>query len=619
MVNQRNHNNQDECIIEAMRLPIYEKKEVRIEDFVVRENKIFNVKKEADKEYEQEVGNLIWIRECRQNIEDNEVTLLMDYYYHGKKKTIEISRSQLQLNDFQKLISKGLDVGSHKARNVLRFLDYQEKKYAEYVYSHTGLGWDMYNDKLVYKHYEILGQKEINSHYNGKFDLEPKGSLAGWIQVVKDQILGHIPLEFAVALGFSSAVVALLARYKDMEVLVVHISGESSTGKTTMSKVVASTFGKPTTTIDKNEKEGLVQTWNGTQNAIINLLAGNHGVPIVLDEASMNQMGDFTNMIYQLAEGSEKARLTKDVQQRERRRWSGLVLSNAEHSLQKKSNQNSGLKVRLPEFPNVQWTRSGQQADEIQAGFEKNYGFAGQEFVKHLLTLDIGDILVRLDEWSRQCLDNMKEKDGFSYRIADKLAPILLTAELVNEVFPFELDVKGIMGLIIENDQKSVEDRDIGERAYNYFQQMVIQHRAKFEGEFFQQKATDCYGTLKKNGSKYEVAILREVFHKWMAEGGFQDESVVLQSFKAKKYLNHEKGKNTRDRQVLNVNRNENEEVDSNDVLSKREEVVYVVNLPEGLFVEKEEGTPPGSRKARSRKVAKKPNSIQSAKDLFLN
>ncbi|MCM3625619.1 DUF927 domain-containing protein [Brevibacillus borstelensis] len=595
--------------------PIYETQEVSLQDFVVREHKIYRVKpskKSPEVELEYEIGELVWIRECRQNVEDQEVKLVIDYWYHGKKQTIEIDRSQLLLNDFQKLVSKGLDVATHKARDVLRFLDYQEKAFAPVIDSHTGHGWALHNGKLVFKHYEIIGEDSVTSTYQGKLALKPAGTLEEWIQIVKELIIGLAPLEFAVALGFSAPVVALVSRYINSEVLFVHFYGESSLGKTTAAVVAVSPFGKPT-----KSTEGLIQTWNGTDNNIFDQIAGNQGIPLVLDEASIKEKYDFTNFIYQMADGIEKGRLTKDLRQRERRSWSGTFISNAEHSLQKKSNQNSGLKVRLPEFGNKVWTKSSQHSKELKRRLQGNYGYAGIEFVKYLQTLDIEHILSSWRKWSERCYESMDYKDSFSERIADKLAPILVTAELVNEVFPFQLDLDGILAFVIENEQESAEDREIGERGYNYFQQKVIQHRSHFEGEFFLQKALHCYGTLKKKNNKYEVAILKEIFHQWMNEGGFTNYDVVLQSFKKKGYLDNEKGKYTRTRQVLESKENVGEEVKVTISENRSKQFVYVITIPEDLFVEKEEGTPPSTTKRNARKILGKKAEVTAAR--FLN
>ncbi|MCL6442748.1 MAG: DUF927 domain-containing protein [Alicyclobacillus sp.] len=61
--------------------------------------------------------------------------------------------------------------------------------------------------------------------------------------------------------------------------------------------MAVSPFGYPGTS-----DGGLVNTWNGTQNAVVAHLRDNHGMPTAFDEAAM-QGGDFTKMIYMLVGG----------------------------------------------------------------------------------------------------------------------------------------------------------------------------------------------------------------------------------------------------------------------------------------------------------------------------
>lgn len=74
---------------------------------------------------------------------------------------------------------------------------------------------------------------------------------------MKAEVQGKTPLEFAMILGFSAPVNALLAMWSPMEVLMVHIAGESSTGKTTATRIAVSSFGKP-------DHNGLIRNWNST-------------------------------------------------------------------------------------------------------------------------------------------------------------------------------------------------------------------------------------------------------------------------------------------------------------------------------------------------------------------
>jgi putative DNA primase/helicase len=350
--------------------------------------------------------------------------------------------------------------------------------------------------------------------------------------------------------------------------------------------VFVSPFGLPS-----RKEGGLILKWNGTSNEIEGQLANNHGLPIALDEASMNRMKDYTEMIYVLAEGSEKARMTKELTMRERRRWSGFVFSTAEHSLHTKSNQNTGLKVRLFEIGNRFWTKSAENSKRLTFGLLKNYGHAGPMFVQYLLTIGKERVLETWRKWAKTCFERMEIKDPFSHRIADKLGLIMATAELVNERFDFTLNLDAILGMLLEIEQQTAGMRDVGANAYNYFKQMVIQHRSKFEGEFFRENGYECLGRITRKGNEIEVSMLTQPFRQWMAEGGFEDVDVILQNWKEKGYLDHDKDKLTRKRAAITVVDKENQQVVTTS--KPRRDLFYCVRIKENIFDFREEETTP--------------------------
>lgn len=539
----------------------------RYGNYLAEKGKLYVYKRnpqDPTKEIRSYVGELTRIKECSETIETGSVTLILEYWYKGKRKELSISRGQLQKREFVKLMDVGVDAAESKVSHVLCFLDRQEKADAPLTYSHEGLGWSEYNGQPIFKHYNILGSSLVQSTYNGQFSIQSKGFFEAWQTIVENHILQHTPLEFALVLGFSATLNAYFSQFTNRDTLVVHIYGDSSTGKTTATRIATSTFGRPTTT-----DNGLVMTWNSTANALINQLNGVHGIPIGLDEASMNGMKDFSRMIYQLAGSEEKRRLNADIELREKGTWSGGFISNAEHSLHAKSNQNSGLQVRLPEFGNEQWTDSAEHADAIKEGLEQNYGHAGPMFASHLLKQDKEDLIERLKEHEQELLEFMAVQDQLSNRLANKFAVLLLTATLMNELFSFQVDVDLLRDFIIKHEQNNVGDRDIGTRAIAAIIPQIIQYQSNFDGRMSDRPAHQCYGSIKEKSGYTEVAILKPMLEEWLTSAGFTDSSVVLRSLKEKGILDNEAGKNTRKRKLP----------DGTEGTSFTQRVVYVLKL----------------------------------------
>lgn len=569
----------------------YSPENKRFGNFIIKDKALYSIVEEGKAQYDY-VGEAVWIKSIRQNYETNDVEIQLGYYYLGQEKEITVSREALQTRELPKLMTKGVGVQKHVVDTVSLFLTIQEKD-APYIVSHSGLGWDQENQRQ-FKLHEIIGSSNSNSEYTGMFDVKPKGTFEAWEEGVKTHVIPFPNLSLALVLGLSAPVASLISNAVDIETLIVHIFGESSTGKTRSVKLAVSAFGKPS-----DSHDGLVQSWNGTQKSIIQKMSGVHGVPIVLDESSMTRIKNFTNFIYQVAMGIESSRLTQEIKQRERGKWSGVILSTGEVSLLGKSDQNTGLRVRTIELDNLAWTNSAEHAEALDKVITNNYGHAGPKFVKHLLTYETDQIVTKWEHWSKKCYEAMEVTDQFSQRIANKLALITVTAELMNETFDFKVDVEAILNVLLEVEQATVEERNIADRAYMIFQQKVYQNRSKFQSVYFAEKAYECYGKITKKSDYLEVAVLTEVFKKWMAEADFADISVLLKAFRDKGWLDHDKDKFTKKRSIKDI--------------SEARPLTYCIKLPKDFLVEKEDGTPPSPPvRIRPKKTSQPSDNVES-------
>ncbi|MEK4244463.1 DUF927 domain-containing protein [Psychrobacillus sp. FSL K6-2684] len=513
-------------------------------NYYILNNDLFlkEINKKTEEVEVKRIGKMIRIKAIHQDIETHNVEWELEFYNYEKLQTAMILRENLQKNKLTQLVNIGCDIIESNVVAIQNFLRYQED-FADYKNTHKQLGWAVFEDKEVFKHHSLIGT-DIESTYNGPFVVESKGTFEGWEETIIDQVLPSVPLTLALIAGFASPVVAWIAKDFDLEVILFHIYGDSTMGKTTAARVFVSPFGAPTT-----KTGGTLVKWNGTANGVIGQLVNNLGVPIAIDEASMNKMKDFTEMIYTLAEGVEKARMTKTLDNRERRRWAGVLFSTAEHPLIEKTNFNSGLQVRLMEIGNVQWTNSSEHANKLKDNLLANYGHAGSRFIEYILNIGKGKVIDCWRKWQVKCMGSMTEKDNLSNRIADKFALIMMAGEMVQDCFSWDMQLDEVLGMLIEHDQKNVGQRSVGEEAYNQFIGLVKQHRSKFITQFRDEKGTECWGRINtKNNAKVEVEILTNVFRQKMGELGFENYGVILDSWREKGFLDHDYNKFTRKR-----------------------------------------------------------------------
>jgi putative DNA primase/helicase len=513
-----------------------ENKEVFTGPYFIQNN---NIMRHADEPEGKpnKVGRRAEIVAALKNIDTDRVLLQLSYDYLGESRTIEIPRKMLTRTKIQELLDVGVDVGDHNVRDVLRFLSYQEEA-AIVKNIHTRVGFGDLNGSPIFKHWKAIG---CDSTYKGNLLIEPNGAFEEWKKIIEREVIGHPPLELALVLGLSSPVAVKISKETALEVLVFHIYGDSTIGKTTMARVFVSPFGYPHTV-----EGGLIKTWNGTKNAIMAHLRHNHGLPMVFDEGSMLE-GDFSTFIYQLAGGQEKGRLNQDSEFQSGGQWSGVILSNGEHSLKGKSKQNIGIQMRLFEIGNLEWTKSAENSDALKMGLLKNYGHAGPIFVQYIMNIGIEQITEKWNEWRVRVLEEMSNKNRFSDRMADKVAIILATSEMAREALGLNLNINSIQQLLLDLVNEKSENLDIGENAYNHFLESLTRHNSKFSSERFNENSFELWGKkILKNGRLDEVHILPKIFKEIMKEGEFEDPQIILNNWRNRGWLDHEKGKFTR-------------------------------------------------------------------------
>ena len=506
------------------------------------------VMKKADESCEEKrpsrICRYIDIKEVLRDSDTGTINLKISFDYKGQFKTIEVPRSILTRNKILALIEYGIDIVDDQARlkNLLQYLFYQES-IAPMTNSHSSIGLGEVDGKLIYKLSSAIG---YDSKYSGQLDLEPHGTLEGWYDTIRNHVMGWAPLEVALTIGLAAPVASILNSAKALEVQFVHLYGDSSMGKTIASSLAVSPYGSP-----NPKKKGLVQTWNATDNAVTSTLRGVHGVPIAFDEASIKGNNDFTSMIYTVAGGKEKMRLDREGRMRPQSTWSGIFISNAEHSLMSNSKKNTGLAIRLTELGNVKWTRSAEHADALKRGIMENYGQAGFLMAQKILEIGIEEICERHEEYRSILVQEIKTVDKFSDRIGDKVAIFLLAADIANQALEISFDIEKIKDFFIENVCEKNEERDLGVKAYEYFRGAVTRLHKNFAHDTDVEFGYELWGKISKvNGSIKEIAILQDPFHKLMKEGGFEETTVILNDWRTRGWLNCEKSKFTRKRVI---------------------------------------------------------------------
>jgi len=364
--------------------------------------------------------------------------------------------------------------------------------------------------------------------------------------------------------------------------IIIQIFGDSTSGKTTAAQLATSTAGKAS--IRENT---LMMNWNSTANAIMGFLRGNMGLPVLIDESSMAQITNFSNLIYTLEAGKEKSRMNKELNIREAASWLTTIISTGEHSLTSKSDQNTGIKIRVQEFGNVAWTKSADNSNNIKSCIENNYGHAAPELAEYLLKIGKEEVKKTWEVWYKRCLETVTTLDEFSQRIAIKQAVIMTTAEIAVKALDIPLDIEKILVFLIRTEEDGREVRDIAKSALELVIEQANINDSKFtklrmylgstnetmetressaEGLEIWGKKEEIQEITLKDGSKCKqrLVITKDKFEKILKDGGYLESKVIFKKWKQSGVLDCEKDRLTRTRKI----------VDSGNAIP-----VYVINI----------------------------------------
>ena len=337
-------------------------------------------------------------------------------------------------------------------------------------------------------------------------------------------VKGHKYLELSVVFGLSAPILNYLSpNYPDLSTVLLHISGDSTSGKSTASMLAVSTAGNP----NQISSNSLVRKWSGTENSIIATLEDVSGIPIVFDELSAFRGDNLTQLAYTITDGVGKARAKVDGELNKPKNWNTVILSNGEATISSKTNNNTGIKARVFEYPNISWTKSADQAEAIKEICCNNFGHLLPLFIKNLFEYGTNKI-TEIFEKERKILKDKLPNSRLKNRIVTKLSVFTTTARLLIETNTLDISYSDILHILYEQELSSMTNREIGIIAYEKLLQYLLANRAKLSYNSYKQ-----LGFLNDNS----IFIIREQLTEIFRELKFEDSSIILKDWNKRDFL----------------------------------------------------------------------------------
>ena len=492
-----------------------------------------------------EVCDELHVIDVNKNLDTQEVNIKIQHLTSYTNSHFEVTLSNLLKGSIATCLSKkGIYVRSHF---ISQLADYLHEEYDSYIknngmsFLHSRLGWG----KGVSLKSGYFASKSIGAGYKSTlFDnkmkiLGPSGDREVYDDMINKEVLPYKSMHLPLVLGFTAPIVPLMYEKSGTPVLVTNFAGKSTSGKSTSIALIASIWGRG---LVSNHQLSVAKTFSQTQNSFEAGIKNNFGFPVLFDDYSNVPSGiKISKLIYDLACGESKQRLSSNGKAKPTFAWRTFIGMSGEHSIFDLTEERDGLKPRLIEFKNFKFTASKENSVNITKTVKSNYGFYGEEFVTKLQQLDQATLDALYDE-SETVLNNLLQEgsDNIGERILTRLVIIRMTAELVNKLMDFEVDVEYITNTLVSNELARRCNVSIEESAKEALIAYVTMHLPKFvkfdsRTGLNTTPSSQVYGKIYKKGEKNIVAMLPEVFRKALA--GYVDIETILERWRNEKFI----------------------------------------------------------------------------------
>lgn len=501
------------------------------------------------------VGGAVYVEDTITDIDTCEqyMTLYFDMM-DGKRRSIRFPREDLNENKITSLTAYGVQVTKQKASVLIRCIENQEIK-VKRLLNHNRLGFCVYENRSIFKGAKAVGAESV---YRGNLRISPQGSYDIYIQMLKEEVIGHTPAEFLLSASVSGLLVDYLKEAISVENVVIHLVGESSTGKTT-GALMAVASGSAPDFLGNN----FVFTFQDTLNSLMRVIPSSF--PALIDEGSLLSDRDMTQTLYSLCGGVEKKRLTQTMTVNDSSRFRTALFLTSEKSILSQSNNNSGLLVRNFEFVNVVWTKSAESADRIKDIASENYGHIIPKVAKWLLNQEKETLVRCVSHEVKEIIRRAREGgyyNNLTERSAKQSALILVAVDILKEVLNLQLNKEEIQNFMEKHSLvNNIEKVSIGIRAMEWLLQFLAKNQTQFIRGNENETGYTCRGRLEeirtdilKNGQtcSLKLYISHTEFINILKEGKFSEAQTILKEWKEAGYLQAQK-----DRYVSTVSIND--------------------------------------------------------------
>jgi len=436
------------------------------------------------------------------NIDNGEERLEIAYRKGRNWRSIIAEKSILASStQILSLAAFGIMVNSENAKALSTYLLEMEQLNYDTIPEQKSvgrLGWtgaygfSPYVEDLVFD-----GENNFRHIFNS---VKSCGSREEWVEAMRKVRAEHGAGRLFLAASFASVILepcGLLPFF-------LHAWGGTETGKTVGLMIAASVWACP--------KVGdYITTFNSTTVGQEMTASFLNSLPMCMDELqiqSSSGIKDFDKMIYQLTEGVGKTRGAKLGGLQKQNVWKNCIITNGEHPISN-SNSGGGAINRIIEFECAEKVYSDLVG--ICAVINRNYGFAGREFVQFLQTEGTFE---RTNQIQKDFYRELLKSDSTDKQAASASA-ILAADALVTELIFKDgnaLTVEDMAAIMTKKEEVNVQARTL-----EYVRELIGRNPTHFRPDSNGDYRTEVWGKIDDK----KVYIIKSVFDRELKDAGF--------------------------------------------------------------------------------------------------
>ena len=461
------------------------------------------------------------------NSETGKYKVELEFIIRGQKRSGFYDREILASpSKILALANDSVQVTSLTAPYLVKYLTDIEAMNPELIkeyHSTSRLGWTDYinTDGTITKKFLPYQQEVIfDSAINNKslFDsIRCMGSRDKWYQCLKDiRKEGHIEVLISIAASFASVLVEPVGSLP----FIVSLWGGSGIGKTVILKICTSIWADP----GEGKYITDAKATNTAMEIRLNIL---NSLPMTLDDMAQIKNtydGDFSELIYRWCAGKGRDRSNKDLGLNKLTSWRNCTITNGERSMVDETTQGGAVNRVIDIESSGQVMFDGKSGNRVSNLIEKNYGFAGEDFIKVINEIGFDKITdLYTEQYNRirtQAASEGVEKED------KQIVPmaLILTADALTEEYlckdGIRLDLKKCTAFL-----KNKGDVSEHERAYEFLMESIALNDHRFADTDTEVPASyEVWGYWKDES---HVVINGRVFDQIISDGNFQSKAFL--------------------------------------------------------------------------------------------